>query len=308
MLRFTESDVRRLLPMRETIERLRVVFTDYASGRAQNQPRRRLVLPGGATLHQLAAAWGGYFGAKVYSTHVKHGAYFTVLLYDAETAKPLAEFEANHLGQIRTGAVSGLAADLLLPQGQRVDAACIGTGFQAHSQVAALAAVRTLSSLKVYSRSAEKRQNFAVEMRELLGAATEIREAESAEAAAEGAKVLITATWAKDPVIEASAVAKGTLVLAMGSNQPQRRELPAELVRNNIVVVEDTEACRVEAGDLLLAFDEADWSRVVELRSLVAGAPPPATENTVVFKSVGMGLEDVGAAALIYERAVKDHS
>src|SRR4051794_21348135 len=95
MLRITEDDVRRLLPMRDAIERLRVAFKDYAEGRAFNQPRRRLVLPAGATLHQLAGAWGDYFGTKVYSTHARYGAYFTVLLYDARDGHPLAEFEAN---------------------------------------------------------------------------------------------------------------------------------------------------------------------------------------------------------------------
>ncbi len=294
--------------MRDAIERLRAVFTDYAAGKAQNQPRRRLVLPTGAILHQLAGGWGGYFGAKIYSTHVKHGAYFTVLLYDAETAHPLAEMEANWLGQIRTGAVSGLAADRLLPAGEAVEVGCIGTGFQARSQVEAVAAVRPVSRLSVYSRSADKRANFAAEMRDVLGAGTRVELAESSASVGKGCRVLITATWAKDPVIDAEAVEQGTLVLAMGSNQPTRRELPAELVKGNPVVVEDTEACRIEAGDLLLAFDEGDWARVTELKTLVAGQTQIEPGRTVVFKSVGLGLEDIGVGSLVYERALKGYS
>ena len=116
MIQFTEDDVVRLLPMTAAIESLRKAFTAYGNGEAQNQPRRRLILPTGAVLHSMAAAYGGYFGTKIYSTHPKHGAYFTFLLYDAATARPLAQFEANHLGQIRTGAASGLAADLLAPE------------------------------------------------------------------------------------------------------------------------------------------------------------------------------------------------
>ena len=92
---------------------MRNTFEALARGEAQNQPRRRLLLPSGSVLHSMAGAYGGYFGTKIYSTNRKHGAWFTFLLYDAETARPLAEFEANYLGQIRTGAVSGLAADLL---------------------------------------------------------------------------------------------------------------------------------------------------------------------------------------------------
>ena len=91
---------------------LRSAFLAYGKGEAQNQPRRRLILPTGSMLHSMAASYGNYFGTKVYSTNLKHGAHFTFLLYDADTAKPLAQFEANYLGQIRTGAASGLAADL----------------------------------------------------------------------------------------------------------------------------------------------------------------------------------------------------
>jgi ornithine cyclodeaminase/alanine dehydrogenase-like protein (mu-crystallin family) len=300
MLRLTEDDVRRLLPMRDAIDRLRAVFTDYAEDRAQNQPRRRLVLPTGAVLHQLAGAWGGYFGAKIYSTHVKHGATFTVLLYEAETGRLLAEIEANWLGQIRTGAVSGLAADCLLGKSEPVEVGCIGSGFQARSQVDAVRAVRRVSRIRVFSRNPEKRAAFAAEVGgEPVG---------SPEEAARDARVLITATWARDPVIAADAVRPGTLVLAMGSNQPQRRELPPELVRQNVVVVEDREACRIEAGDLLLAFEEADWERTIQLRDVVAGKAKTEPGRTVVFKSVGLGLEDIGAGSLVYERAVDRYS
>jgi ornithine cyclodeaminase len=94
----------------------------------------------------------------------------------------------------------------------------------------------------------------------------------------------------------------------MGSNQPQRRELPPELVRQNVVVVEDREACRIEAGDLLLAFEEADWERTIQLRDVVAGKAKTEPGRTVVFKSVGLGLEDIGAGSLVYERAVDRYS
>ena len=141
MLTITESDVQRLLPMRETVALMRRVFEALGKGEAVNQTRRRLVLPTGAVLHSLAGAFGGYFGTKVYSTHRRYGAHFLMLLYRAEDAEPLALVEANYLGQIRTGAVSGFATDLLA----RPDAATlaiIGTGFQARSQLAAMLAVR----------------------------------------------------------------------------------------------------------------------------------------------------------------------
>jgi ornithine cyclodeaminase/alanine dehydrogenase-like protein (mu-crystallin family) len=300
MRHFTEDDVRRLLPMRDAISALRQAFMDFAAGTAKNQARRRMFLDTGSVLHTLAGAWDGYFGTKVYATHPKHGAWFTVLLFDAATARPLAQFEANWLGQIRTGAASGLATDLLTPR-REVAVGCIGTGFQAQSQLEAIAAVRTLKSVAVWSRRAEKRDRFAAEMRQVLG--VPCRVAETAEAAAERADILVTATYSKDPVIQADAVGAGTLVLAMGSNNPQRRELPPELVRRSFVVVDDAEACRIEAGDLLLAFDEGDWSRVVELKTLVAHPGKIPTDRPLVFKSVGLGLEDVAAAAWVFQHA-----
>ena len=99
--------------MSEAIRVVEDAWMGLAQGTAMHQPRRRLVLPTGAVLQQLAGAYGKYFGAKIYSTHAKYGAHFTVLLYDAETGKPLARIEANHLGQIRTGAASGVATKYL---------------------------------------------------------------------------------------------------------------------------------------------------------------------------------------------------
>ena len=296
---FTENDVRSMLPMADAIDILRQAFADFADGKAAHQPRRRLHLETGAVLHALTGACGRYFGTKVYSTHPKHGAWFTLLLYDADTAKPLAQFEANWLGQIRTGAISGLATDILAPH-RPVRIGCIGSGFQAQSQVQAIAAVRPIESVHVWSRHEEKRTAFASRMRDLLN--TEVAAASSATEAASRADILITATWAKDPVIEDSDVKDGTLVLAMGSNNPQRRELPGELVRRAAVIVEDREACRIEAGDLILAFVEADWQRTTELKQLVKN-PQPQGAGVTIFKSVGIGLSDVAVAGWMYEQA-----
>ncbi len=152
---FTERDVRELLPMSEAVRLMRVAFEKLNAGDALNQPRRRLTLPTRSTLHYMAASDGKYFGAKIYSTNPAHGAHFLFLLYAAEDARPLAHFEANHLGQIRTGAVSGLATQLMA----RPDAATlgiIGSGFQARSQLAAMTAARPIREVKVWSRDAEQ--------------------------------------------------------------------------------------------------------------------------------------------------------
>jgi ornithine cyclodeaminase/alanine dehydrogenase-like protein (mu-crystallin family) len=299
---FTEDDVRRLLPVREAIRILRGAFADFAAGRAKHQPRRRLFMDTGAVLHSMTGAHGNYFGTKVYATHAKHGAWFTVLLFEAETARPLAQFEANWLGQIRTGAVSGLATDLLA-QAKPLRVGCVGTGFQARGQIEAIAAVREVASVAVWSRSQGRREAFVEELGASLNLRAEV--AESADAVAEAADVVVTATWSKDPVISDGAVASGTLVLAMGSNNPGRRELPGTLVQRSFVVVEDAEACRIEAGDLIMPFDETDWARVLELKDLVARPEAAGARGNrpAVFKSVGIGLEDVAVAGWIFENA-----
>src|SRR3984957_10301058 len=122
--------------MREAIRLMRETFAELRTGKAQNLPRRRLTLPSGSVLHSLAGAWGKYFGTKIYSSNPKHGAYFFFLLFDAETARPLAQMEANHLGQIRTGAASGYATDVLAAHTAKTLGA-IGAGLQAQTQIEA---------------------------------------------------------------------------------------------------------------------------------------------------------------------------
>jgi ornithine cyclodeaminase/alanine dehydrogenase-like protein (mu-crystallin family) len=291
MLHLTESDVRPLLPMTEAIERLRFAFESLARGEAQSQPRRRLTLPSGSVLHSMAGACGKYFGTKYYSTNRKHGAYFFFTLFDAESAAPLAMMEANYLGQIRTGAATGYAASLLANP-KAATLAIVGSGFQARTQVEAIRAVCPIREVRTWSRDAEKCSRFAAE----IGGEA----APTAQEAVRGADIVVTATNAKDPVIEADWVKRGSFVAAVGSNAATRRELPAELVRGAAIVVTDSmEQARIEAGDLILADC---WSNAVELKDVRRSYRP---EEIVIFKSVGIGLEDVAVAGWVYERAVE---
>jgi alanine dehydrogenase len=303
MLYLNEDQVRELLPMRECIGLMRIAFERLAAGEAINQPRRRLFLPTRAALHYMAAGDGRYFGMKVYSTHPRYGPHFRFLLYRAEDAELLAILEANGLGQIRTGAISGLATSLLARPGAKT-AALIGSGFQARSQLEALVAVGAVERVRVWSRSEEKRIAFARECSARFGLPVE--PAASAEMAIRGAGILTTATNAKDPVLDSDWVADGTHINAMGSNQAQRRELPAELVmRAGLIVVDSREQSRMESGDLLLAFQEADWKRTVELQDVVTGRVTRTTDSQItLFKSNGLAVEDVIAAGFVYEQAM----
>ena len=302
MLYITEAQVRKALPMADCIGLMRTVFARLAAGEALNQPRRRLILPTRSTLHYMAGSDGRYFGAKIYASHPQHGAHFLFLLYRAEDAAPLATIEANALGQIRTGAASGLVTSLLARPDART-LAILGSGFQARTQLEAMLAVApSLERVRVWSRSPEKREAFAREAAEQFGRPVEA--VPSAEQAVRGADILTTATNSADPIVETGWVAPGTHINAMGSNQARRRELPSELIRRaGLIVVDNLEQSRMESGDLLLAFQEEDWQRVVELQEVVAGrSGRQSPAQITLFKSNGLAVEDVIAAGLVYER------
>jgi alanine dehydrogenase len=296
------------LPMREAVPLMRQVFEALGKGEARNHARRRLAHGGGAMLHSLVGSFGDYIGAKVYCTHTRHSPHFLLLLFDARDASPLALVEANWLGQIRTGAASGFATDLLAPPDVQT-LAVIGTGFQARSQLEAMLVVRRFRAVRVWSRNAERREAFARECTHAFG--VEIEPADTAERAVRGADVIVTMTNAKDPVIEAGWVAPHAVINAAGSNNPKRREIPADLVRSaSLIAVDSIEQAHAESGDLILALDEAGWHdpKLVELADLAAGKRELGPRNApAIFKSNGLGVEDVAAAGFVYER-IKNYS
>ncbi len=307
MLLLREEEVRRLLPMREAIRLMREAFLGLASGASHSQPRRRLFLPGGSVLHSMAGAHRGYFGTKVYTTNPRHGAHFLFWLCEAETAKPLALMEANSLGQIRTGATTGLATDLLA-QPEAAALGVIGSGFQARSQLAAVLEVRPIRRVRVWSRNEENCRAFARECSDEFR--IDVEPVAGAEEAIRATEIIVTATNARGPVLDASWIKVGTHVNAIGSNNPAHRELPEELVWGaDLIVVDSLEQARIESGDLLLAAPVEKWSRfpIAELASVVAGSAGRATpEQLTVFKSNGLGVEDVAAAGYVYERALEE--
>jgi alanine dehydrogenase len=296
MLFLTESDVRELLPIGKAIELMETAFHGLAAGDSLNQPRRRLILPSGSVLHYMAGAHGDYFGTKVYSSHPKHGAHFLFLLYAAADARPLAILEANYLGQIRTGAASGYATKLLARE-DATTLGVIGSGFQARTQIEAMRAVRPISQVKIWSRSEEKRRACAREC-DALAVAT-------AEEAVRDAEIVVTATNSREPVLDDAWIGREVHINAMGSNQSQRRELPAELIRRaDLIAVDSLEQARMESGDLLLALSPDKWGpNIVELQD-VKGRPSAAA--VTIFKSNGIAVEDVAGAGYVYERAVAE--
>jgi ornithine cyclodeaminase/alanine dehydrogenase-like protein (mu-crystallin family) len=303
-----EADVQTLLPMSLALGAVEDAFRHLADGSAVLHPRQRLSLPEKLHLHYMAAAdsVSGYAGLKIY-TWVGGTLRFMVPLYRIATGELLALIEADRLGQMRTGAASGVATKYMA----RPDSAVlgiVGTGWQARSQVEAIAAVRKLERVRAHGRDAARRARFAAEMSAQLGVPVEA--ADSAEAAVRDADIVVAATTASKPVVLGAWIAPGAHINAIGANFPQKRELDEAAVRRaGIIAVDSREQSRQEAGDLIQTFanDAAAWSAVRELTEIVAGGAPGRTSERQItlFKSNGIAIWDVAVAARIYERALE---
>jgi len=300
-----EAEVGALLSIDDVMTAVEQGFRFLGEGAATNHPRARSVTPMGA-LNVMHAAVPplGVTGVKTYAT-TRNGARFLAILYSLENGEALAIVEADKLGQIRTGAASGVATKYLA----RADAGTmgvIGAGWQARSQVQAVARARPIALVKVYSRSEERREVFAAEMVEDLG--TEVVAVDSARDAVSDVDIAITITSAREPVLHGEWLRPGTHVNAAGANSASRRELDAEAVRRSqVIAVDALDQAKIECGDLIVpaAAGERVWERVVELGAVVAGKTAGRTrdDQITLFESQGIALEDVVTMELLYRRA-----
>jgi len=300
-----EQDITELLDIETAIAAVEEVLRDQAEGYATNRPRYRVAMPA-SQLHVMAAGDKrlGVTGLKAYTASRK-GARFLVLLYDSENGDLLAMIEGDRLGQMRTGAASGVATKYMA----RADADTIGiygTGWQAESQLMAVCAVRKIKSIKAYGRNAERREAFARKMTELLR--VEVTSVEAPEQAARGQSIVITATSAREPVLKGEWIEPGTHLNVVGSNFLSKAEVDVETIRRaSIVAVDSIEQSRVEAGDLMPAIERGviSWESVTELGRIVAGRDIGRTseEDVTLFKSNGIALEDISTALRVYNLA-----
>ena len=301
----TESDVASLLDMDTAIAAVEDVLRAQAGGQATNRPRYRVAMPA-SQLHVMAAGDKrlGVTGLKAYTASRK-GARFLVLLYDSENGDMLAMIEADRLGQMRTGAASGVATKYLA----RSDANTVGiygTGWQAESQLMAVCQVRKVTSIKAYGRNAEHREAFCRKMSSWLG--VYVTGVESPEEAARGQSIVITATNAREPVLRGEWIEAGAHLNVVGSNFLSKAEIDVETIkRASIVAVDSIEQSRLESGDLLPAVERGviSWESVTELGRIVAGNHRGRTSESdiTLFKSNGIALEDISTALRVYNLA-----
>jgi len=305
-LHISEAEVREVLNMPLAIEAVEEISRKQASDEVVVHPRRRFELPGGGFFHYMAAAdySRGFIAMKQY-TYVRGKLCFLVPLYEMATGDLLALIEADYMGQLRTGAASGVATKYLARKEARV-AAVIGTGGQARTQLEAVAVVRKLESARAYGRDPTKREKFCKEMSERLG--IPVLPSASAGEAARGADIVSTATTASQPVLSGADLTPGVHINAIGANHAHKRELDDEAVASaDVIVVDSVEQSRQEAGDLIIAFhgDEICWTGVKKLSDVVAGKTSGRTSDAEVtlFKSNGIASWDLAVAMKVYALA-----
>jgi alanine dehydrogenase len=304
-LYLTEQNVEQLLTMPMAIEAVDEAFRQLGSGQAENLPRRRLHSAKGM-MHLMAASLpaAGYFGYKTYTVFPEK-VQFRVCLHSSENGDLLALIEADRLGQIRTGAASGVATRWMARVDTKV-VGIIGAGRQAHKQVEAVCQVRPVNQVFVYSRSPEKLAQFCEETHERLGILCHA--AKSGDEVAAAADVLVTITNSTSPVFRGESLKPGTHINAAGSNFLIKRELDETCIRRcRSIVVDSKDQARMECGEFLAPLQKGrlTWDQIRELSEVVTARSLPRTDpkDITLFKSLGVAVEDVAVAAKVYELA-----
>lgn len=301
VLYLTEAEVASVLTMDLALDSVGAAFRKLALDEAVNLPRQRCQTDL-AMLHVLPAAAKtlGVLGFKAYTT-TKAGAKFHVTLYDGKTGAMTAVVEADLIGQFRTGAASGVATKKLARPGA-ASVGCIGTGKQARTQVLAVCKAIAAKRVAVYGRDEARRNEFAETLARETG--VEVVPVDAAEGAVRGMDVVITATASRDPVMRGEWVAEGQHLNLIGSNFISKAEVDADVFRKaTVVTVDSKEQAKIEAGDFVAALNEGvlRWADVQEIAPLMIGRYPGRTspEDVTVFKSLGLGIEDIALTARV---------
>jgi len=296
-LYLNEEQVRKHLRMADLIPAMEKALIDFSAGEV-TQPVRSIIKvdPPGGFLGLMPALTPDGLGLKAvtfYPSNAERGTpthMATIFLVDPETGTPLAIMDGRLITEMRTAAVSAAGTKLLAPPDAKI-LAILGSGVQARSHVEALRLVRQFEEIRVWSPTKEHAERFAKE----IGA-----KAMSAEDAVRGADVVVTATNSKTPVLKGSRLKSGCHVNAVGACRPDWRELDDEAM-GNVVFVDSREGARKESGDIILSHAKM----YAELGEALAGKVPPRGDETTIFKSLGMAVEDIAAAMLVYRSATK---
>ena len=294
----TNDDVRALLPIDEAVDVLDDLFKQEAQGLVENVPRTRRKFEGGGSATLMG---GAVLGSKAYGVRSQNIA----TLFDTDTGEVVALIDPRAVAWLRTGAASGLATKYMA----KADASTVGivgTGRQAITQLEAICAVRPIRSIKAYSRSQERREQFARQMSDSLG--VEVTPVASPEECVAGSEIVVAITNSSVPVFDGQALEPGTHVNAAGANSYARREVDdATITRSSLVVVDNLAQAKTECGELMAAADRGvfRWGQAVELHQVVGGevGGRPSADAITLFESQGVGIEDVACYAYVFRKA-----
>ena len=302
----TETEVEELLDMPSVLDAVEGILRQHAEGRATNRVRRRVALPNaGLNVMFAGAPEIGALGLKAY-TAARGGYRFYTMLFDPEGGELLAIIQSDKMGQLRTGAATGVATKYLA----REDANTLGiygAGWQAESQLEGVAAARDLERVVVYSRSEGSREAFAEKMGGRLGMEIETTDSPDEPAAQD---IVVTATSSSEPVLFGEWLRPGTHVNAAGSNFLFKSEIDREVVRRaSFTCVDSREELGLEAGDLMPALETGVIlpEAIHELGQVIAGQVKGrrGPEDVTLFASQGLALQDIAAARVVYDRAIE---
>lgn len=295
LLFLDEAQVRAVLTYPDLIPTIRQALIDLSSRHALQPVRQVLtVAPHNGWFGTMPAVYGDVIGAKLVTFYPNNAAlqlhthHAIIQLFRASTGQPLAILDGRLITEMRTAAVSAVAVDHLAPP-TATTLAILGSGVQAHSHFAALAHLRNFKDLRIWSRSPQHAASFAAQ--------TGARATSTAEQAVTGADVVITVTSSSQPILLGHWLKPTALVCAVGACTPDRRELDDHAMRGT-VIVESREAANRESGDILLSGAKIH----AELGELLNNPYIPNTHQPTIFKSLGMAVEDLAAAKLVYDR------
>ncbi|MSQ73248.1 MAG: ornithine cyclodeaminase family protein [Betaproteobacteria bacterium] len=296
----TEQDVVQLMDLKEAITALEAALREEARGEAHNMTKTLLQF-GKANLHAIGGKLGPIVGTKTWA-HTEGGTSPIVLLWDAANGSLVAVIEAFALGNMRTGGISGVAADWMAAKDAKV-MAIAGTGKQSLSQVGTMLAVRPIERLQVFSPRAESRQAFIAKVREEFG--IEAVDCSTIEAACKGAQIVTLVTRATQPFVNVSMLERGAHLNAVGAIAPDREEFTQDVFpRVSSVAVDNLSGVQQLSREFMSHYGKAGWDSVQPLSKLIAsGRRRAATDDISLFKAMGMGISDLALATELAKRA-----
>ncbi len=304
------SEVKQSITMPEAIDAMERAFIQLAQQEATLPLRTGIpVGKNGLTLTMPAyLSKEKILGLKVVSVfpdnvqHNKPSINGTILLLDATTGEPLMLMDARYLTALRTGAISGLATKYF-SQDLPSTVTIVGAGVQALTQLEAVAAVRQIKRVFVWSRHSESAQKFAKEM----GAFYDVQVCEQLSPALKKADIICTATGSTESLVHLQDLQPHAHINAIGSHHPSMQEISGEVLQKAVVIVDQIEAAMKEAGEIINAVEQQKIKKesIVELGSWLLKKVPHVQEQLTVFKSVGLAIQDLGVAQVVYQNALK---